>query len=191
MLAAAFDEDPLYVHLFPDPEQRRRLQRLLWDAVLRFSLRYGVVLAAPEMAGVAAWLTPGAMELTPWRQVRSGLALPRAVMRFPRQARRRTLAYLSHLDRLGREVMGERACWYLWVLGVAPSARGRGIGGSLLAPVLERADREVLPCYLETFNERDVGFYERFGYRVVWSGSMPDEGIPLWTMLREPAGSAP
>lgn len=189
MLAVAFDEDPLYVTLFPEPEERSRLLALLWAGVLRYSLRHGIAYAAPEIAGVAAWLAPGAMDITPWRQLRSGLVLPRAVMRFPREARRRTLAYISRLDRLGREIMGDRPCWYLWVLGVEPSARGRGIGGGLLAPVLEHADRERLPCYLETFNERDLSFYERHGYRVVWSGFLPEGDIRAWAMLREPAGT--
>jgi GNAT superfamily N-acetyltransferase len=190
-LALAFDEDPLYVRLLPDPQRRRRLLTLLWQGVLRYSLRYGIAYASPELTGVAAWLAPGAMDITPWRQLRSGLVLPRAVFRFPREARHRTLAYIGHLDHLGRELMGDHPCWYLWALGVEPSARGRGMGGALLSPVLERADRDRLPCYLETFNERDLPFYERHGYRIVWSGSMPGEDVPVWTMLREPGGSGP
>lgn len=191
MLARAFDTDPLYRALFPEPDERRRLLSVLWGGVLRYSARYGVVLAAPDVVGVSAWLAPGAMRITARRQIRSRLALPRAMMRFPRDARRRTLACISYLDRLGDEVMGGRPCWYLWVLGVEPSARRRGIGSSLLTPILERADRGGLPSYLETFEERDVGFYERFGYRVVRSGAMPGEDLLVWTMIREPPRTPP
>jgi len=191
MLARAFDADPLYTALFPEPDERRRLLSLLWGGVLRYSARYGVVLVAPEVVGVSAWLAPGAMRITVWRQVRSGLALPRAVMRFPREARRRTLACLSYLDRLGDQIMGERRCWYLWALGVDPSMRRHGIGSSLVAPILDRADREGLPCYLETFERGDVAFYDRLGFQVVHAGAMPREDVPVWTMLREPDASAP
>ena len=40
--------------------------------------------------------------------------------------------------------------WYLMILGVVPADQGRGIGGALMQPVLEEADREGVPCYLET-----------------------------------------
>jgi len=191
MLARAFDADPLYTSLFPEPDERPRLLSLLWGGVLRYSARYGVVLAAPDVVGVSAWLAPGAMRITAWRQVRSGLALPRAVMRFPRDARRRMLSCISYLDRLGEQVMCGRRCWYLWALGVDPAMRRRGIGSGLLAPMLDRADREGLPCYLETFEQHGVAFYERLGFAIVHTGALPSEDVPVWTMLREPGVSAP
>ena len=41
-----------------------------------------------------------------------------------------------------------------------------GIGGRLLEPVLEIADRARVDCYLETADRANVDFYERHGFVV-------------------------
>ena len=53
--------------------------------------------------------------------------------------------------------------WYLGVLGTDPDHQGKGIGAALLAPVLERCDREGMPAYLESSKESNIPYYERFG----------------------------
>jgi ribosomal protein S18 acetylase RimI-like enzyme len=78
------------------------------------------------------------------------------------------------------------AHWYLWGLAVKPSRQGQGIGGMLMQPVLARADADRLPCYLETMNEKNVPFYERYGFRVMSDGAVPRHGLRIWAMLREP-----
>jgi GNAT superfamily N-acetyltransferase len=76
---------------------------------------------------------------------------------------------------------------YLWLLGVAPAAQGRGIGSALLRAAHARLDAEALPAYLETSTPRNVGLYERHGYRVISEGA-PARGAPtMWSMWREPA----
>ena len=45
--------------------------------------------------------------------------------------------------------------WYLQYLGVEPRRQGKGLGGALLAPVLERCDGEGVPAHLETSTERN------------------------------------
>jgi hypothetical protein len=63
--------------------------------------------------------------------------------------------------------------WYLALLGVSPGYQRQGIGGALLTPVLQRADREGAACYLETFVADNVPFYERRGFQVVETGVEP------------------
>jgi hypothetical protein len=55
-----------------------------------------------------------------------------------------------------------------------------------MQPVLARADADRLPCYLETMNEKNVLFYEKYGFRVVRDGEVPRHGLRAWAMLREP-----
>jgi ribosomal protein S18 acetylase RimI-like enzyme len=185
VLAEAFDEDPVFVHLFPDGATRRRSLTALWQGLSRYGLKYGLVLTTGGVEGVAVWFPPGRMELTFGRMLGSGFVLVRAVRQLPRDARERVLASMRFMDGLERDQMGGREYWYLWALGVLPGSQGRGLGRSLLEPVLERADRGQAPCYLETFNERDIGFYERSGFRVVREDAFPF-GLPVWTLIREP-----
>ncbi|RZJ76923.1 MAG: GNAT family N-acetyltransferase [Flavobacterium sp.] len=55
---------------------------------------------------------------------------------------------------------------YLWFIGVDPASQGQGIGTSLIAGVLAKMDAQNLPVYLETSVERNLSFYEKFGFQV-------------------------
>jgi len=77
--------------------------------------------------------------------------------------------------------------WYVSSLGVSPSVQGRGVGGALLAALLERADREEFPTYLETDRARNVAFYGARGFRVEERISLLD--VPVWCMRRPIRGA--
>jgi hypothetical protein len=55
-----------------------------------------------------------------------------------------------------------------------------------MQPVLARADASGLPCYLETMNESNVPFYRKHGFVVVSDGEVPERGLRVWAMVREP-----
>ncbi len=76
--------------------------------------------------------------------------------------------------------------WYLGTLGVAPPARGRGVGAALLARWLAGVDRVALPAYLEADDERSLRFYARAGFRL--AGETSILGVRVWRMRRPPAG---
>jgi ribosomal protein S18 acetylase RimI-like enzyme len=57
--------------------------------------------------------------------------------------------------------------WYLSIIGILPSAQGRGLGATLLAGTLAEASHANVTCYLETFTPRSLRFYERLGFRRV------------------------
>jgi ribosomal protein S18 acetylase RimI-like enzyme len=187
VLARAFLNDPLYAHLLPDPDARARWMPGFWCAVLTYAERYGQVHAAGDLAGISAWLRPGHPTPTLWTIARTGFGLARAALRLPAATRRRMLDVARYVDEARRAAM-PGPFWYLWALGVEPGQQGRGLGGALVAPILARADRERLPCYLETESEANVAFYERRGFRVVTDAIVPGQGVRLWTMAR-PAGT--
>ena len=47
------------------------------------------------------------------------------------------------------------------LLGTDPLVQGKGVGGQLLQPALDRADADGVPCYLETQKERNLSFGEK------------------------------
>jgi GNAT superfamily N-acetyltransferase len=75
--------------------------------------------------------------------------------------------------------------YYLDTLSIDPDHQRRGYGSALLAPLLERADAERMPVYLETQRRDNVPFYARFGFEETGEMSLPDSP-PLWKMWREP-----
>jgi ribosomal protein S18 acetylase RimI-like enzyme len=76
--------------------------------------------------------------------------------------------------------------WYLQIIGVDPAYQGQGFSSRLLRPVLERIDRERMPCYLETNNAKNVAIYRRSGFEVISEDRMPDTEVTTFAMLRGP-----
>src|ERR1700759_5436172 len=62
--------------------------------------------------------------------------------------------FLPVLHDTKEAVLGERDndSWYLVYLGTRPEARGKGYARKLVEHVTKQADREGLPCYLESSN---------------------------------------
>ena len=69
------------------------------------------------------------------------------------------------------------------LVGVDPDAQSRGKGGRLVKAFLEEADRARVAAYLETSNERNLGYYERFGFERRGQLDVPP-GLRMWTMFR-------
>jgi GNAT superfamily N-acetyltransferase len=78
------------------------------------------------------------------------------------------------------------SAWYLSIVGVAPSAQGRGIGTRLIEPTLAEADDAGVECYLETFDRRNLNFYQRLGFSAVGSHAEPVTGATYTILRRNP-----
>lgn len=61
-----------------------------------------------------------------------------------------------------------RGYYFCNVVGVTSEARGMGVGKKLMKCVMEKADREGMPCYLESSKGYpNVGIYEKMGFQLV------------------------
>lgn len=184
LLARAFAADPLSRHAFgelPDPTAARvwMFQAFLWVA-----LRYGEIDAIGEqLRGVSIWYRPGEWNLSPEQIASTGaMAL---IEHLPATVRKRFDAVASFAEQIHLKDIPEPH-WYLGVVGVEPALQGQGIGTALLTPRLRRADREGLPCYLETTRPDNLPFYERLGFGVAVDRVEPASGLRVVTMRRDP-----
>jgi GNAT superfamily N-acetyltransferase len=73
-------------------------------------------------------------------------------------------------------------CWFLDLVAVHPSARGRGFGRRLVTHGLALAAADGVPAFLETARPSNVAYYEQFGFSVVAEESAPDGGPTIWFM---------
>ena len=55
---------------------------------------------------------------------------------------------------------------YVRAVAVDPGSQGRGVGGKLMRAAVAIADRERLPCFLETCGPRNPDIYARYGFAV-------------------------
>jgi len=75
--------------------------------------------------------------------------------------------------------------WYLNVVSTRPEQQGRGLGAAVLRPVIDRADAEGAPCYLESTNPRNRSLYYRQGF-VDMDEIHLDGGPTMLQMWRDP-----
>jgi ribosomal protein S18 acetylase RimI-like enzyme len=84
------------------------------------------------------------------------------------------------------KIMKNRPHYYLWGLAVDHRQKAKGIGTALMSPVLTNADAQNLPIYLETHDENNVRYYQRYGFYLIYTDRIPKYELPIWCMLREP-----
>jgi ribosomal protein S18 acetylase RimI-like enzyme len=60
-----------------------------------------------------------------------------------------------------------RPHWHIGPIGVRPDVQNRGVGKALLERFLATVDAEGSPAFLETDVDRNVGFYEKFGFQTI------------------------
>lgn len=181
-LAAAFADYPIVRAIAPDPARRPRACEAFCRMLLTYSLRRGHAHATGDRTAVACWLPPGREWLGFFGLVRSGgLALAWRI------GVRRTVL----LDRLGRVTTAARKRhtsgphWYLNLLGVRPEAKGRGLSRAVLRPGFAAADRDRLPCYLDTQDAANVAIYRRLGFDLIDESAAPG-GMTNYAMRRPP-----
>jgi ribosomal protein S18 acetylase RimI-like enzyme len=179
LIARAFHEDPLNVHLYPDEAARARLAPSMLAAFVRFDHLFGQVDHLPGFTAVASWSRPGTIE-TAERMEQAG---------FDDLSHEQPLAALDavfgHVGPSIAEVAPEPH-WHLRLLAVDPSCQGRGLGAILLRHGLDRATETSHSVVLETFAERAVPFYRRNGFEIIVDAVEPVSGLRYWALRHMP-----
>jgi len=179
MLGRAFLDDPVQLYLFPDASSRlAKVERLFGTFLRGHYVKHGATFASSGGEATALWAPPGHATFTPLEIASQAIAMLRSFgLGIPRA--------LKVLDTIERE-HPKIPHWYLGVLGTDPIHQGKGFGASVLAPILERCDHEGTPAYLESSKDRNVPYYERFGFKVTNEIALPRGGPLVWAMWRDP-----
>lgn len=180
VLCRAFDEDPVVNWFVREDAGRADAFRRFFDvAVRRMTLPHDEVYTTADGGGAALWNPPGAWQLEPDDLE---ALLPDFAHVFGEAKLERSLQGMEMME----TAHPTEPHFYLFLLGVHPARHNRGIGSALLQTVLRRCDEEGLPAYLEATSPRNVPLYERHGFVVTDTMTMPDGGPPLWLMWRAP-----
>jgi ribosomal protein S18 acetylase RimI-like enzyme len=187
LVVAAFFDDPMSVRFLPQPKGRAGALRMLFKSAIRHALKTGEVWASsPNFEAVAVWYAPGHtdMPISSYFTLDTFRLLPAFLAAGVRNFME-SYRYQSMIQDLHKQDVPQPH-WYLSTLGTHPKYQGQGFGSKLLRPMLRRADREGLPCYLETQNEPNVAFYQKRGFEVLREVEQPNTDFKMWTMLRPP-----
>ncbi|KAJ4414480.1 hypothetical protein N0V85_003131 [Neurospora sp. IMI 360204] len=175
------------------PEDKWKLHvDIMTYAVAMHCLNGLVTTIGPEYDSVALWLPPGRDLDSWWVLFRSGAW--RLYYQLSPEGRKRYFdEVVPLLHDTKAAVLGERDhdAWYLVYLGTKPSSQGRGYAGKLLRDMIQRADAENRPMYLESSSLANNSYYQKFGFEIkrdifLKRGRNP---VRLSIMVREPNAS--
>jgi ribosomal protein S18 acetylase RimI-like enzyme len=187
-LISALGQDPFYLAMTEDFAADSSMRDSVLGRYFEYSIVEGrrlgrCVVAADGHSGAAVWLLP--MDESARKEASAAKKTFLAAHLGPRGMRHYD-AIISFMLAHAKTAVGESA-WYLSIIGVDPKAQGQGLGAQLLNPTLNEADALATTCYLETFNPRALGFYERLGFQQVASYVEPTIASKYWIMHRLPA----
>ncbi|MBI9045322.1 MAG: GNAT family N-acetyltransferase [Anaerolineaceae bacterium] len=184
MVAEAFFEYPMFRFYFPDPGNRARNLSWYFKNILNCALQYGEIFTNENLSGVLFILPPGHTQISLMEYIQNGFFLTPFKLGFKNYLR--SMKCEDYVGQTHQNIMQGRQHYYLWGLAVDPKCQQKGIGSSLLKPVIQKADSENKPIYLETHDKRNVTYYQRKGFSLVRSDMIPSYDLPFWCMLREP-----
>lgn len=184
VLGRAFADNPAYMALFGFMETSARHRAVaamnggFADAAVRFQHAEGIERDG-ALAAIALWAAPGEYPISLAGKALHALpAIPTGV---------RGIVNLLRMDAALTQRHIRETHYYLWVLGVDPSAQGRGYGSKMLERLNALGDIAHLPWYLETDKESSVRLYSRHGYEVLEEFTMPKvNDARMWAMHRKP-----
>lgn len=137
-------------------------------------------------SGVAVWLLPQGPEIKE-RAMHNKQAFLKATLTTEGCAN-----YYRILEFMGAKAktLVDEGAWYLSIIAVDPAAQGRGLGGKLLEPTIAETDHASATSYVETFNPRNISFYQRLGFTIKGRFTEPTSGAEYTVMVRCPMTKA-
>lgn len=178
-IVRAFTEDPLVRWFFPDDTSYESRASAFFGYLFDIRVRHGEVHVAGDGASTALWSPPGGVTMDPAEQDRRWET---QVMLGGEPAE---IERIDLFDATVEDMRPPGHYWYLGVLATDPARRGAGFARAVLNPVLQRADDDRTPVFLETGTPENLPFYERFGFVVLAEDRVAD-GPQVWALRRSP-----
>jgi ribosomal protein S18 acetylase RimI-like enzyme len=170
VLARAFEDDPSYIAMFPT-ERVARTTKMITRVLDVVYFAHDDVWVTDDLRAAAVWAPPNQWHVSFGQTMR--------LLTLATTFGARSILGLRMLSAIESK-HPKTSHHYLAFLGVDPDAQGRGLGGAVLKPVLERGGEH----YLETTNPKNHGFYRRQGFKPIDTIEMPAKGVVATTMLR-------
>jgi len=182
-LVKAFRNYPLLQYYYPNEIKREKISYYFVSYAVFTGISQGeVYVTSPDMEGVAIWIPSTNYPITFWKLIHS---VPLSILfgfgMYGGSKMRRAGEYLDTVH----QRLAPFKHWFLQTIGVAPQFQGKGYAGRLLRPIFSRLDKEGLPCYLETLDEKNISLYQHFDFKIVDESKIPETTLTSWAMLRE------
>jgi ribosomal protein S18 acetylase RimI-like enzyme len=183
----AFFNWSLAVALEPEDEIRRIKAHYFYEVSIRHIIKKGEAYASsPNMEGVAMWVHSDHYEMSTWQMIKNGGL--KALYKLGIKKMMKGAKAIEFAENLTSEIMGEPHYHLVW-LGVEPELQRKGIGTELMNVLLKKFANENMKCFLDTQDEQNIEYYERFGFKTIKERKFPNIDVTYWGMLWEPKSS--
>jgi GNAT superfamily N-acetyltransferase len=173
----AFAGDPYLRWIAPDDETYRSFGQAWLSMIAGLAFERGHTYVDLAATVAVAWIPPDLSLVTP-----ADFERAREIIADHAGEDRADAAVSTILTARAHAI--DEPHWTLQYIGVRESARGRGLGAAVVAPMLQRCDEEAVPCGLVSTNPRNVTFYRRLGFETVAEVPTPDGAATLRPMHR-------
>jgi ribosomal protein S18 acetylase RimI-like enzyme len=191
-LATAFDEDPLFTFLLPNAPRRQTMLRWFHRSALNECFGVGGAftlessekreLDGPESAVLA--VIPSGLWPMPLHRTLGAIAIPRGL------PSAKMVRMGLHIEMRIRALHPPTNHLYVYLLGVHPLLKGKGLGATLMRHACALAKESNCVVHLETSNAINLPFYRRFGLEVQ-TEIVSHGGPPVWTMTSGSTSTMP
>ena len=182
----AFQDDPTTLFIYPDERERKQKLQYGFVMVYNYGIKNGVAYAtSSNLEGIVIWLPPDKVHPSTWTMMRHGGFYAMRKVGLKLKAMKRSFAVFGYTE-TRHEYHAPFDHWYLQNIAVKPEEQGKGHGGRLLKPMIEKINSEGLPIYLETNKEKNLSFYQKHGFEILEHVIIPKTDVLLWCMLRNP-----
>jgi GNAT superfamily N-acetyltransferase len=182
---AALEDDPFYRSICApyaaDTVRRRAVLAKYFDYSIQEGRELGrCIHLADEARGVAVWLLPQSPRLESQAAQSKRTFLHAALSPKGCENYYRIIEFMSAKS----AALIDEAAWYLSIVAVDPDVQGQGLGRQLLEPTITEADHAGVTCYLETFSQRNLSFYQRLGFSAAARFTEPTTAAQYTVMVR-------
>jgi GNAT superfamily N-acetyltransferase len=126
-------------------------------------------------------IAPYDKDMTALRIIRSGAFF--LSMKISNEAKK--MKVLSNAIEEAKKSLNLDPYIHLLIMGVSQEYQGKGFGGKLIRAIIEKAETEKKPIYLETQKEENVTLYEKYEFSVKKKIILPEPlNLPMWLMVR-------
>jgi ribosomal protein S18 acetylase RimI-like enzyme len=161
ILATCFIDDPSFDFVFGEIPDKLSVFNAYLELFVPDAMQRGEIAIAPEEQGACVWY-PAEVEIFNDRFEQNLVEIISLVSRLAGEESGKRFKH--YIKKIGDREPKETHC-EVFFIGVKPSARGKGIGKTLLQPVLDYADAKRVGCYLVSSNPRNISFYKRHNFQ--------------------------
>ncbi|MFW9996124.1 MAG: GNAT family N-acetyltransferase [Candidatus Odinarchaeota archaeon] len=181
MMAEAFHGDSIWVFSIPDPDERKKKLPVMYELLLKYGLKYGIVVSSSSnLEGISIWLPDSETGLKIAHVLRSGGIF--LMFKIGQAIGKRIELVMEEYDSIRQKHVKEPH-WYLQFIAVDPNHQNKGFASSIIRIVLQEFSNKGISVYLDTETERNVRIYQHLGFKVVHEGLFKAGNFNHWGMM--------